>query len=514
MRGLMVETRRWIRRTGAGVVAALLAASPLGAGPARAAGSGGVELAGSVWLDVGGSVVAVQSVLAAAGGKVKNGVVDTASLTGAGVGVALIDSGVAPVPGLKQAGKVINGPDLSFESQTPGLQNIDTYGHGTHMAGIIAGSDPSSGFQGVAPGAHLISLKTAAYDGAVDVSQIIAAIDWVVAHRDDPGLNIRVLNLSFGTDSIQPSQVDPLSFAVESAWKNGIVVVASVGNDGADRVTMPAANPYVLAVGAADPNGTQARADDTVAAFSNRGTSARHPDLLAAGRSLVSLRVPGSAIDTDYPAARVGDQFFRGSGTSQAAAVVSGAAALLLQQRPSLTPDQVKKLLIDTADPLSQPDPIASGAGQLDIAEAASLDAPKVKHATQSWTAATGLGTLEGSRGSSHVSDSVTGVELTGEQDIFGMAWTPSTWAAAARTGTAWTGGVWNGSVWTGRAFTGTSWATRTWAPATWTGTSWAGRSWAGDTWAGRSWNGATWTGRSWNSGTWAGRSWAGRSWA
>ncbi|MEU8661593.1 S8 family serine peptidase [Actinoplanes philippinensis] len=209
----MVGTRRWVRRTGIGVVATMLATTPFGAGPARAA-EPEVQLAGAAWLDVGGANAAVAAVRSAAGGTVRNGTADTASLTGAGIGVALIDSGVAPVAGLDQPGKVINGPDLSFESQTPGLQYLDTYGHGTHMAGIIAGSDPSSGFQGVAPGAHLISLKTAAYDGAVDVSQVIAAIDWVVAHRNDPGLNIRVLNLSFGTDSIQP----PSSTPCRSRW--------------------------------------------------------------------------------------------------------------------------------------------------------------------------------------------------------------------------------------------------------------------------------------------------------
>jgi serine protease AprX len=488
---------RWARRTGVGVAAALLAAGPVGAGPAAAAATPPAPPV-APWLDIGGKEAPVKAVKEAAGGK---------ALTGTGIGVALIDSGVAPVAGLNQPGKVINGPDLSFESQTPGLAHLDTYGHGTHMAGIIAGSDPATGFEGVAPGAHLISLKTAAADGAVDVSQVIAAIDWVVQHRTDPGLNIRVLNLSFGTDSIQPELVDPLSFAVETAWKKGIVVVASVGNDGAARVTMPAANPYVVAVGAADPNGTDTRADDTLASFSNRGTATRHADVLAAGRSLVSLRVPGSYIDTAYPSARVGTQFFRGSGTSQAAAVVSGSVALLLQQRPGLTPDQVKQRLVQSADPLAGT--ASAGAGQLDIAGAVALDAARDATAKQGWPAATGLGTLEGSRGGSHVADSATGIVLSGERDIFGVTWNPLTWTSAARNGKAWTGGTWNGTVWTGQSFTGTSWTV-----VTWTGRSWAGRSWASDTWAGRSWAGGTWTGRSWASGTWAGRSWAGRSWA
>ena len=504
------------------VISGFAARVPAGAVPALRAVGGVVEvtvdapvrLEAGDWIDDGGKNATVKAIRSAAGGGAKN----TTALTGAGIGVALIDSGVAPVPGVSQAGKVVNGPDLSFESQTPGLAQIDTYGHGTHMAGIIAGSDPAAGFEGVAPGAHLISLKVAAADGASDVSQVIAAIDWVVGHRNDPGLNIRVLNLSFGTDSVQSAALDPLSYAVEAAWNKGIVVVVSVGNEGAAaaNVTMPAANPYVIAVGAADPNGTDARTDDKVATFSSRGSAARHADLLAAGRSLLSLRVPGSYIDTAYPAARVADatgqqRLFRGSGTSQAAAVVSGSVALLLQQRPGLTPDQVKRLLVRTADPLTGADPIAAGAGQLDIAEAATLIAPM--DAVQKWPAATGLGTLEASRGSSHVADS-DGNVLMGERDIFGTAWVPSKWAPVSRNGTAWSGGTWNGNVWTGKDFTGTSWASRTWSPAVWSGRSWAGRSWAGSAWTGRSWAGGTWTGRSWAAGTWAGRSWAGRSWA
>jgi serine protease AprX len=391
------------------------------------------------------------------------------------------------------------------------------------MAGIIAGSDPATvtgaaRFDGVAPGAHLISLKVAAADGASDVSQVIAGIDWVVTHRNDPGLNIRVLNLSFGTDSSQDEKLDPLSYAVEAAWRNGIVVVVSVGNDGASasRVTMPAANPYVIAVGAADPNGTEVRTDDTVATFSSRGNATRHADLLAAGRSVVSLRDPGSYIDVAFPGARVADsagqtRFFRGSGTSQAAAVVSGSVALLLQERPGLTPDQVKKLLVQSADPLSGADPIAAGAGQLDIAGAATLSISM--NAAQGFPAATGLGTLEGSRGSAHVADVQTGAVLTGEKDIFGTPWRSATWAATAKNGKAWSGGTWNGNVWTGSAFTGVSWASRTWGTATWSSLTWSGRSWTGGTWSGRSWTAGSWTGRSWTVGTWCGRSWTGRSW-
>ncbi|GGJ78510.1 hypothetical protein GCM10010123_05590 [Pilimelia anulata] len=429
--------------------------------------------------------------------------------TGKGIGVALIDSGVAPVRGLDRAGKVIKGPDLSFESQTPSLRNVDTYGHGTHMAGIIAGNDPATSgstprFDGIAPGAHLVSLKVAAEDGATDVSQVLAAIDWVVQHRNDTGLNIRVLNLSFGTDSIQAASLDPLSFAVEAAWRKGIVVVVAVGNDGAaaTRVRMPAANPYVIAVGAADSKGTTSRLDDSVADFSTKGSANRHADLLASGRSVVSLRAPGSKVDNENPAARVADKngtqrLFRGSGTSQAAAVVSGSVALLLEKRPTLTPDQIKKVLVDSADRVSG-DSTAAGAGQLDIGGAtllSTLNNTSVGSltATQRHTAATGMGSLELSRGTAHVVNPETAQELVGERDIFGNPWVPAKWTVASRNGTAWTGGSWNGSVWAGTSFLSGIWAAVTWTGRSWTGALWSGRSWTNVTWSGRSWTGRIW---------------------
>jgi serine protease AprX len=447
-------------------------------------------------------------------------------VTGQGVGVALIDSGIAPVKALGQAGKVINGPDLSVESQAANLRNLDTFGHGTHMAGIIAGRDPEvvAGnesdpryFVGVAPDARLVNLRVAAADGAVDVSQVIAAIDWAITHRSDPGLNIRVLNLSFGTDSLQDPKYDPLSYAVEAAWRAGIVVVVSVGNDGptATRVGNPALNPYVIAVGGSDIAGTLGRNDDTIGAFSTRGNFTRHADLVAPGRSIVSLRDPGSFVDVNYPGGLVADgtgRFFKGSGTSQAAAVVSGAAALLLQQRPTLTPDQVKKLLMSTATPMTGVDAVAQGAGEININAASVAASPTT--ATQTFTRALGTGTLEGARGTAHIADSESGVELTGERDIMGRAWSPATWTVASAAGQAWSGGSWNGSVWAGTGWTGTSWASKTWSSTTWTARTWSGSSWTARTWSSAGWTGSGWTARTWSARTWSARTWSGGYWA
>ncbi len=233
------------------------------------------------------------------------------------------------------------------------------------MAGIIAGRGAtavsgryvgdSANFLGMAPDARIVPLKAADAVGATDFTQVIAAVDWVVEHKRDNGLNIRVLNLSFGTDSRQLPEIDPLAHPVERAWKKGIVVVVSAGNagfnmaNGGPGLTNPARDPYVISVGASDPNGTTTVADG-LATFSSSGvagaTGSKNPDLLAPGKSVASLRVPGSFLDDSFGAtAQVGEDNFRGSGTSQAAAVISGAAALILQQRPAITPDQLKKLL-------------------------------------------------------------------------------------------------------------------------------------------------------------------------
>ena len=444
--------------------------------------------------------------------------------TGEGIDVALIDSGVVAVEGLSRSGKVLYGPDLSFESQSPELQYLDTYGHGTHMAGIIAGHDkggPSRPesieddvFTGVAPNARIVSLKVGAYDGAVDVSQILAAIDWVVQHKNDKGLNVRVLNLSFGTDSTQRSSLDPISHAVEQAWKSGIVVVVAAGNDGNFApLRDPAFNPYVIAVGATDTHGTNTNSDDEVATFSNCVDRGRTVDLVAPGVSIVSLRNPGSYADVTFPKARVGARFFKGTGTSQAAAVVSGAAALVLSKYPDATPDQVKELLTSTANPIAK-DKLGKcdGAGTLDLDEAEDANLPSHRESNQDWSTSTGTGSLEASRGSSHVKNN--GVVLNGEQDIFGKKFDTATWGPMAAQGTTWSGGEWNGTTWSGTTWSGTTWSGTTWSGTTWSAVDWADQSWSGTTWSGTTWSGTTWSGTTWSGTTWSGTTWSGTTWS
>lgn len=389
-------------------------------------------------------------------------------LTGAGVDVALIDSGVTPVAGI---GPVVNGPDLSFDSQASGTEHLDAYGHGTHLAGIINGS--GGGVNGVAPGARIVNVKVGAANGATDVSQVIAAIDWVVQHRTDHGLNIRVLNLAYGTDGLQPYELDPLAYAAEVAWRKGIVVVAAAGNRGnsAPSLDDPAIDPFIIAVGSSDASGTYAPGDDVVSPFSSTGNAGRRPDVVAPGRSVASFRVPGSFVDATHPEGRDGSGRFRGSGTSQATAVTSGAVALLLQQSPSLTPDQVKWLLRKTAT--TTPGSSGDAPGELDIKGAATRAAPGADVARQTWPLGTGTGTLEGARGSAHVV--LNGVPLTGEFDIFGTPW----------DGVSWSGVSWSGVSWSGVSWSGVSWSGISWSGVSWSGVSWSGVSWSGVSWSG-----------------------------
>jgi serine protease AprX len=188
----------------------------------------------------------------------------SANLSGKGVGIALIDTGVSPVFQLSPS-LVVNGPDLSFESQSPNLRYLDTYGHGSHMAGIMVGNGYTDGHVGLAHNAKLTSVKVGTATGSVDVTQIIAAIDWVVENKNhDPAYPIRVINLSYGSGGRPSSLTDPLQFAVEQAWKAGIVVVAAAGNDAGSVLSDPASDPFVLAVGAAHTAGTWTNSDDTL----------------------------------------------------------------------------------------------------------------------------------------------------------------------------------------------------------------------------------------------------------
>src|SRR5215469_16126048 len=297
-------------------------------------------------------------------------------LDGTGIGVAVIDSGVHGVDDLKDA-QGHNRILYNFDSLGGGPD--DQYGHGTHVAGIIGGSGKDSicpncdvTIRGIAPNVNIINFHALGQTGKGTDSSVINAINKAIALKNQ--YNIRVMNLSLGRPVYESYTLDPLCQAVEAAWKAGIVVVVAAGNDGRTdysvyngygTITAPGNDPYVITVGAMNTKGTPDRSDDVLTSYSSKGpTAIDHivkPDLVAPGNRVVSLQT-GGYLQKNYPGNRPGfsyyqkttstglsDKYFILSGTSMATAVVSGGAALLLQKNPSLTPNQVKVLLMKTA---------------------------------------------------------------------------------------------------------------------------------------------------------------------
>jgi serine protease AprX len=277
--------------------------------------------------------------------------------TGEGVAVAVIDTGIDgsrpdfndAAGASRVAGSAVVNPLASSAG--------DGYGHGTHVAGIIAGdgdrrdiSDPQAGqYVGIAPDARLVSVKIADDNGDATVLDAIYGLQFAVDHQREYG--IRIVNLSLESSVAQSYTTDPLDAAVEAAWFSGLVVVAAAGNRGSDPDAVshaPGNDPYAITVGATDDRGTVGRSDDVVAPWSSRGTTQdgfSKPDVTAPGSHIVSTIAPGSAYTRLCPSCMVGDGYMRLGGTSMAAPVVSGVAALLIQTHPNWTPDQVKEAL-------------------------------------------------------------------------------------------------------------------------------------------------------------------------
>jgi serine protease AprX len=359
------------------------------------------------------------------------------------VAVGLLDTGIAPVDDL--AGRVVARADLSGEHSF-----TDAYGHGTFMAGLIAGTGRDGGPAGAAPGASLVDLRVAGADGSTTLAQVLRGLQLADANRAT--LHLAVLNLSLSVPADDPAAA-PLTEAVERLWADGVTVVAAAGNDG-HGVAAPGLDPYVVTAGALDP------ATGTVPAWSGRGrdfAGRSKPDLLAPGVGVVGPRAAGSTVDAAHPSARVGRAYLRGSGTSMATAVVSGVAARLAAAHPGWGPDEIKAALLAGAD---RP---GGGPGVVDLAGALAV-----------WRAA------------------------PANADLYRLR--P---AAAAATATSWATGQWLARSDAARSWQRHGLAAGTAAPA------WAARQWA---WGGAA--APRWAGREWAGREWAGREWAGREWA
>jgi serine protease AprX len=383
---------------------------------------------------------------------------DALTLDGQGVTVAVVDSGVTDHMDLHTNA---SNPIQALNSSSRLVQNLvfgnyvnpsDEYVHGTHVAGIVAGNGVASNgkFTGIAPGVNLINVRVSNYYGMTYTSDLIDGLQWIYNNR--AAYNIRVVNLSINSTAPESYQVSPLDAAVEILWFNGVVVVVAAGNNGTaygpSTVYPPANDPFVITVGALEDLGSVSTIDDFVANFSAYNTTEdgfAKPDLVAPGRNLVSLLASTSAVGyTNYIKQRVNEYYFRMSGTSMAAPVVTGVVALLLQDEPSLTPDQVKYRLMATADKnWAAYNPAKAGAGVVNA-----------------YTAVNG-------NSDSYANQGILPSQLlaTGENAVAfdSVGWNSVGWNSVGWNSVGWNSVGWNSVGWNSVGWNSVGWNTSTW---------------------------------------------------
>jgi serine protease AprX len=396
-------------------------------------------------------------------------------VTGRGIGVAVLDSGIAPHADL--AGRIIASVDFTSGNSGTLVPPADPGGHGTHVAGLIAGDGTASGgaYAGVAPGANLVDVRVISSTGATTISTLIAGMQWVLAHRAD--YNIRVVNLSAGAPVTVSYSDDPLAAAVEVLVFAGITVVVPAGNagPGASTITTPGSDPFVITVGAIDDNGTATLADDAIASWSSQGPTAidglAKPDVVAPGRKIVSLRSPGSTLDLQLPDRAVAGldplapAYFRLSGTSMAAPTVTGVVALILERNPTLAPAQVKQRLKSTAAPLAYGSLYTTGSGL--------VSAPAAVMALDQTPDAAAAPVSAGFAGNVYAS-------------LYGQ---PLAWRNLGFNGGVDSKGV----PWSDVKWSDITWDVITWENLTWESFNWSAVSWQDLTWEGLTWEDITW---------------------
>ncbi|MCU1603349.1 MAG: peptidase and in kexin sedolisin [Frankiales bacterium] len=406
--------------------------------------------------------------------------------SGQGVGVAVLDTGVAPLADF--AGRLRTGVDLSGE----GNAQLDSYGHGTFVAGLVAGNGASSNgtYVGEAPAATVVPVKVAGKSGSTTLSTVIRGLQWV---KDNTTDGIRVVNMSLGAIPTTSTALNPLDQAVEVMWRSGFVVVTSAGNNGPNKgtITSPGDDPLVITVGALDDKDTVATADDAVPSFSSQGPTPWDgwwkPDLLAPGKSVVSVTSTTSVVWNANKTARVGTKSFVGSGTSFAAAITSGAAAMLLHENPLATPDNVKAALLTTtnAGPSPPQSPFVQGHGVLDVGRA--VDEPLISLA-QSVSAIVPPAALG------------LPVSLVTRQAV-------STWATVSAADQPFYAGLYP-FPYSGPATTATDGGSPLFQSSAWNSSAWNSSAWNSSAWNSSAWNSSAWNSSAWNSSAWNSSAW------
>ena len=449
-----------------------------------------------------------------------------AGYTGKGVGVAVLDTGIqGDLPDFSRSetdgtSRVVASVVVNPGATGPG----DSFGHGTHIAGLIAGNgfnrpagDALQGrYAGVAPDADLISVKVSDENGGATLMDVIEGLQWVVENKAQH--NIRVANLSLKSSVAESYKTDPLDAAVEAAWFNGIVVVAAAGNMGSapDAVSYsPANDPYVITVGGVDDKGTKGIEDDQLATWSSRGrTQDGHekPDVIAPGAKLVSTMAPGAKYRALCPSCIVDGHYFRVGGTSMAAAVVSGEIAQLLQAHPGLTPNQVKAIVYKRSRPVTS-DVSSSGA----LVDANGEPLPTTVTSTSTVAGAEVAAdkaianpTTESANAGLTPNDLID--PATGNIDYARASWTRASWTEAVDGMRAsWTRASWTRASWTRASWTASQQACSDFERASWTRASWTSDdlAWAEQQCVGMDPTRASWTRASWTRASWTRASWS-----
>jgi serine protease AprX len=396
--------------------------------------------------------------------------------------IAIVDSGVQSGR-LDFSGRLIK--QVRLTSLIPNSLG-DGRGHGTLVAGLAAGA--ASRYAGAAPTAPIVSIDVMDDNGMALTSDVIAAADWILQNK--AAYNIRVANFSLQSSTPATFAYDPLNQAVEKLWFSGVTVVAAAGNygDNGQPTTVayaPGNDPFIITVGASDTNGTPwTAADDFAAPWTAFGYTLdgfAKPDIGAPGRQLIGP-VPGtSTMVREHPERVTAAGYMWMSGTSFAAPIVSGAAALVLAHHPNWTPDQVKGALMLTAQPTAAG--MALGVGEIDAKAAAQVSSPPNPNlALNQFVSSDGAG---------------------------GYVFNSASWASTAEANASWNSASWNSASWAAASWANASWNSASWAAASWNSASWASASWNSASWAAASWAAASWAAASWNAASWAAASWA-----
>jgi serine protease AprX len=374
----------------------------------------------------------------------------SAGVTGQGVGIAVIDSGVTPSADF--GGRLTQ---VALDGQSGSLD--DTVGHGSMVAGVAAGMSPDGKFIGIAPGASIYAINITRPSG-VYTSDVITGLKWVYDNAHT--YNIRVVNLSL-TETAKSSYKDsPLDLAIERLWASGVFVVVSAGNRGPGEIDYaPANDPLAFTVGAFDTMDTSGPGDDTLTSWSSSGTTVdgfSKPDLVAPGRHVAAPLPAGTTLDTLAPSGnRVAPGYASINGTSFAAPQVAGAAAIIFQSHPDYSPDNVKWVLI--AKQGSKPK--SSKIGSLSLSSSYNLaGAPgRANQGVPALVCAPGATCLTGSTVASN--------------------WDSSSWNSSSWNSSSWNSSSWNSTSWNST----TNWDSSSWNSSSWNSSSWNSTSWNSD---------------------------------